>query len=91
MLTGAKGAFLITSNTCSRCAGCSIIIHRLLGLNVLRAIQLKCIGQHGFVTTEYKCIYSSAYPYSRLCEGSVKGFGNWGEGSFYYYVKFRRP
>ena len=69
---------------------CLIIVHRLLGLNVLMAIQLKCIDQHGFVTTEYRCIYSSAYPYYRLCGGSVRGLGNWVEGSLYYHVKLRR-
>ena len=27
------------------------------------------MDQHGFVTTDNRCMYSSAYPYSRLCGG----------------------
>ena len=42
------------------------------------------MDQHGFVPTDNRCMYSSAYPYSRLCGGlsGLLGSGG-GEGNLF--------
>ena len=41
------------------------------------------MDQHGFVTTDNRCMSSSAYPYSRLCGGLSGLFGIWGKGNLF--------
>ena len=39
--------------------------------------------QHSFVTTDNRCMYSSAYPYSRLCGGLSGVLGSGGKGNLF--------
>ena len=41
------------------------------------------MDQHGFVTTDKRCMYSSAYPYSRLCGGLSGLLGSGGKGNLF--------
>ena len=41
------------------------------------------MDQHGFVTTDNRCMYSSAYPYSRLCGGLSVLLGSGGKGNLF--------
>ena len=41
------------------------------------------MNQHGFVTTDNRCMYSSAYPYSRLCGGLSGLLGSGGKGNLF--------
>ena len=41
------------------------------------------MDQHGFVTTDNRCMYSSAYPYSRLCGGPSEVLGSVGKGNLF--------
>ena len=41
------------------------------------------MDQHGFVTTDNRCMYSSAYPYSRLCGGLSGLLGSGGKGNLF--------
>ena len=43
------------------------------------------MDQHGFVTTDNRCMYSSAYPYSRLCGGLSGVLGSGGGGRVIYF------
>ena len=39
--------------------------------------------QHGCITTDNRCMYSSAYPYSRLCGGLSGLLGSGGKGNLF--------
>ena len=41
------------------------------------------MDQHGFVTTDNRCMYSSAYPYSRLFGGLSGLLGSGGNGNLF--------
>ena len=41
------------------------------------------MDQHGFVTTDNRCMYSSAYPYSRLCWGLSGHLGSGRKGNLF--------
>ena len=41
------------------------------------------MDQHGFVTTDNRCLYSSAYPYSSLCGGLSGLLGSRGKSNLF--------
>ena len=41
------------------------------------------MDQHGFFTTDNRCMYSSAYPYSRLCGGLSGLLESGGKGNLF--------